>query len=391
MCKAATEQKKRFEEVYKLIDEQYVGMDHQLFRLTWAAVHGHRLGLKSWLLLVAPPSTGKTEGVLESISSLQEVKVIDRLTEHTLISGMYRAHTPGVLEKAPFGGKKTQDGDRTIYSGGDGILVFKDFSTVSSMKRDKRGELFSQLRRIHDGQLADNWGTGESKLWSGRVSVIAASTPAIDNFPTFEQELGARFLRIRGACVGFESGRKAIQNLGTEDDFHTKLHQLMEPIFVHALNGSISIRTKQVDQLSGLAELVAVGRGVVVIKDDEVVKTPEPEGPGRVAKELATLAKALAALEGRKVVVEKDVIDVCRVALDTLPENRCKLLLAAVAQEEIDLTGTDLPRRPRERAHKQLNALELLNSGTNPLELGPKGTEIMKNAGLEKLITKATK
>jgi len=259
------------------------------------------------------------------------------------------------------------------------------------MKREKRGELFSQLRRIHDGQLADNWGTGESKLWSGRVSVIGASTPAIDNFPTFEQELGARFLRIRGARVGFESGRKAIQNLGTEDDFHTKLHQLMEPIFVHALNGSISIKTKQEDQLSGLAELVAVGRGVVVIKDDEVVKTPEPEGPGRVAKELATLAKALAALEGRKVVAEKDVIDVCRVALDTLPENRCKLLLAAVAQEEIDLTGTHLPRRPRERAHKQLNALELLNSGTNPLELGPKGTEIMKNAGLEKLITKATK
>jgi len=391
MGNTATEQKKRFEEIYKLIDKQYVGMDHQLFRLTWAAVHGHRLGLKSWLLLVAPPSTGKTEGVLESISSLQEVKVIDRLTEHTLISGMYRAHMPRVPEKAPFGGTVTKDGDRTIYSGGDGILVFKDFSTVSSMKRDKRGELFSQLRRIHDGQLADNWGTGESKLWSGRVSVIAASTPAIDNFPTFEQELGARFLRIRGARVGLESARKAIENLGTENDFHTNLHQLMEPIFVHALSGNISIRTKQKDQLSGLAELVAIGRSVVVIKDGEVVKTPEPEGPGRVAKELATLAKALAALEGRRVVVEKDVIDVCRVALDTLPENRCKLLLAAVAREEIGLTGTDLPRRARERAHQQLSALELLNSSANPLELGPRGIELMNNAGLEKLITKATK
>ncbi len=70
MGKTAKEQKERFENVFKLIDDQHVGMDHQLFRLSWAAVHGHRLGLKSWLLLVAPPSTGKTEGVLESISCL---------------------------------------------------------------------------------------------------------------------------------------------------------------------------------------------------------------------------------------------------------------------------------------------------------------------------------
>ncbi len=354
MGKTAKEQKERFEKVYKLIDEQYVGMDHQLFRLAWAAVHGHLLGFKSWLLLVAPPSTGNTEGVLESISCLQEVKIIDGLTENTLISGMYKAKTPGVLEKAPFGGKETKDGDKTIYSGGDGILVFKDFSTVLSMKRDNRGELFSQLRRIYDGQLADNWGTGESKLWSGRVSVIAASTPAIDNFPTFEQELGARFLRIRGARVGRESACKAIENLGTESKFHAKLHHLMEPIFAKALRGNISIKEKQINQLSGLAELVAVGRGVVVIKDDEVVRTPDPEGPGRVAKELATLAKALAALEGRRVVTEKDVIDVCRVALDTLPQNRCKLLLAAVAPENISLSSTDIPRRARERAYDQL-------------------------------------
>ncbi|MCZ6878899.1 MAG: hypothetical protein O7G29_12230 [Acidobacteria bacterium] len=390
MGKTAKEQKERFENIYKLIDEQYVGMDHQLFRLAWAAVHGHLLGFKSWLLLVAPPSTGKTEGVLESISSLQEVKVIDKLTEHTLISGMYKAKTPGVLEKAPFGGKETRDGDKTIYSGGDGILVFKDFSTVSGMKHESRGELFSQLRRIHDGQLADNWGTGESKLWSGRVSVIAASTPAIDNFPTFEQELGARFLRIRGARVGLESARKAIENLGTESAFHKKLHQLMEPIFANALRQTISIKTKQTDQLSGLAELVAVGRGVVVIKDGEVVKTPEPEGPGRVAKELATLAKALAALEGRRVVLEKDVIDVCRVALDTLPQNRCKLLLAAVAPEEIDLTGTDLPRRAGEWAYEQLYELKLLSS-KKPLSLGIRGTEIMNDAGIEKIVMKFTK
>jgi len=391
MGKTAKEQKERFEKVYKLIDEQYVGMDHQLFRLAWAAVHGHLLGFKSWLLLVAPPSTGKTEGVLESISCLQEVKIIDGLTENTLISGMYKAKTPGVLEKAPFGGKETKDGDKTIYSGGDGILVFKDFSTVLSMKRDNRGELFSQLRRIYDGQLADNWGTGESKLWSGRVSVIAASTPAIDNFPTFEQELGARFLRIRGARVGRESACKAIENLGTESKFHAKLHQLMNPIFENALRGNISIKPEQIIQLSGLAELVAVGRGVVAIdRDNEVVRTPDPEGPGRVAKELATLAKALAALEGRRVVTEKDVIDVCRVALDTLPQNRCKLLLAAVAPENISLSSTDIPRRARERAYDQLHELKLLGN-SNPLKLGSKGTELMKDVGIEKLIKKVTK
>jgi len=391
MGKTATEQKKRFEEIYKLIDKQYVGMDHQLFRLAWAAVHGHRLGLKSWLLLVAPPSTGKTEGVLESISGLQEVKIIDGLTENTLLSGMYKARKPGVLEKAPFGGKETKDGDKTIYSGGDGILVLKDFSTILGLKRDKRGELFSQLRRVHDGQLADDWGTGENKLWTGRVSLIGASTPAIDNFPSFEQELGARFLRIRGTRVGRESACRAIENLGTESKFHAKLHELMEPIFTNALQGNISIKDKQIDQLSGLAELVAVGRGVVAIdRDNEVVRTPDPEGPGRVAKELATLGKALAALEGRRVVIEKDVIDVCRVALDTLPENRCKLLLAAVAREEIDLTAIKLPRRARERAYDQLHELELLSS-KKPLSLGSKGIELMNDVGIEKLITKATK
>ncbi len=164
----------------------------------------------------------------------------------------------------------------------------------------------------------------------------------------------------------------------------------MGTIFANALRQTISIKPEQIDQLSGLAELVAVGRGVVVIKDEEVVRTPDPEGPGRVAKELATLAKALAALEGRRVVTEKDVIDVCRVALDTLPQNRCKLLLAAVAQEEIDLTAIKLPRRARERAYDQLHELELLSS-KKPLSLGSKGTELMNDVGIEKLITKATK
>jgi len=333
------------------------------------------------------PPLEKTEGILESISGMEEVKTIDSLTENTLISGMHKHDRPGLLEKAPFGGKVRKDGNKTVYSGGSGILVFKDFSTILSMKREKRGELFGQMRRLHDGEIAEDWGTGESKLWNGRVSFIAASTPAIDGFPAFEQELGARFLRIRGVRVGRESACRAIDNLGTENRFHMSLHRFMKPIFENALRGNISIKPKQRDQLSDLAELVAIGRGVVVIdKDNEIVRTPDPEGPGRVAKELATLAKGLAALEGRRVVTEKDVIDVARVALDTLPQNRCKLLLATMGPEPISLSKTDIPRRAGERAYDQMCELKLLNSA-NPLELGSRGIQIMNDTGLGELIT----
>src|SRR5437899_8992194 len=60
------------------------------------------------------------------------------------------------------------------------VFLIKDFTTVLSMKRDKRSVILSQLREIHDGQFRRDFGTGVTKIWNGRVSIVAAVTPVLD-------------------------------------------------------------------------------------------------------------------------------------------------------------------------------------------------------------------
>ena len=60
------------------------------------------------------------------------------------------------------------------------ILVFKDFTIVLEMSRDKRQAVLAQFREIYDGKFDKVWGNGQELHWEGRLGFVAGVTPAID-------------------------------------------------------------------------------------------------------------------------------------------------------------------------------------------------------------------
>jgi hypothetical protein len=81
------------------------------------------------------------------------------------------------------------------------------------------------------------------------------------------------------------------------------------------------------DAIAALAEFTAVARSPVLFDQrGEIDYIPAPEGPGRLAKQLALLAQALAAVRAEPDVALPSYLTVFQVAQDTLPAQRRVML-----------------------------------------------------------------
>jgi hypothetical protein len=153
-----------------------------------AAVVANRLpGDPVFLLVVGPPSSGKTEA-LGALSDLPEYFAVSTLTEAGLLSG-----SPG---DAGTGGLLVQIGDR-------GLMVMSDFGTLLNEHGSTRNRIFALLREVFDGKLVRHLGTngGRTFAWQGHAGLIAACTEAIDSPSIDLGLLGERFTYYRVPTV----------------------------------------------------------------------------------------------------------------------------------------------------------------------------------------------
>jgi hypothetical protein len=150
--------------------------DTQAARALYSAIAAHRLpGPPVWPIIVAPPGSLKTE-LLEPLDGLAGVLLVDQITPKTFLSGQI---------EDPKQSKNTSP-SLLIRIGGNGILVYPDFSTVLSMNRDNRGSVLADMRRIYDGHLRKEFGTADrlgDREWRGRITFAVAATPDVDRRP----------------------------------------------------------------------------------------------------------------------------------------------------------------------------------------------------------------
>src|SRR5262249_19626498 len=144
-------------------------------------------------------SGGKTE-VIRSLGAVPDVFPLSSLTPQTFASGFERKGVETSLLPKITG--KT--------------ITMKDFGTVLTMYREKKGEILAQLREIYDGSVTKEWGNGKSLSWVGKVGLLAGVTPIIDREYSLNQILGERFLlyRVKSAPTR-DLARRAIQQQST--------------------------------------------------------------------------------------------------------------------------------------------------------------------------------
>ena len=163
-----------FSTLNEVLQKWFYKPDLQAIRIALGAIRAHQLnvGDPPWLFVVGPPGSGKTVISIMGAVALNGVRTIGDLTPNTFLSGMYEKKQPGLLEKL---GPQKKFRDGTFVTKGDSVLLFKDFTTVLAMRREKRSEILAQLREIHDGEFRRDFGTGECKIWRGRwMSGLAA-------------------------------------------------------------------------------------------------------------------------------------------------------------------------------------------------------------------------
>jgi hypothetical protein len=311
-----------------------------------------------WLYLVASPSSGKTE-MLRALYDVPDVYPLSAITAQTFASGFEKRGTETSLLPKIAG--KT--------------VVMKDFGTVLTLHHETRAEILAQLREIYDGQFSKVWGNGKALDWTGKVGLLCGVTGIIDREYTLGDILGQRFLmyRLKSAPARTLAQRAIAQGATWEQDQRQALRTIVAAYLDTLLPVAPPTPPAILEGVAALAEFTARARSAVFFDryTKEIELVPEPEAPGRLAKQFILLARALAIVRGEREVGLATYDTVSTVASDTLPAARRMVLETIKAQGSIPASTTtianacDYPTSTTRRYLQELAAHKLVTRISN--------------------------
>lgn len=341
-----------------------------------------------WLFVVGPPSSGKTAITIEALSGLtglfgpgkpwgphittkqgqadgkntnpdlkdqEAVELLSTINSNTFLSHMQgKDQAPGLLEQIvrgkPYKDKKTgktrytesghyEKNDTHKMVVGNILCLIPDFTVMASMRREMRGEIMGQLRRIFDGQFEKKIGTAVTKIWKGKMTMIAATTPVIDKYTSIDASLGERFIqcnwrasRDRGRGV-FTLERMMAKARG--EQFKTPLKKMVRALFASSTAELLQLPGHPcLTRFSALAEITADARASVYGHQQDtsyyIDEVTVAEDIHRLIQEFFAQFSGIVRIHGREEPEEQDVQDVMRCGIETLPVYRSIVLQAGI-------------------------------------------------------------
>jgi hypothetical protein len=245
-----------------------------------------------WLGLLASPSSAKTE-LLLSAAGLPHVVQASTLTPAALLSG-----TPKSQQAA------TARGGLLREIGSFGILLFKDFTSILSMRQDTKVDTLAALREIFDGSWTRRFGSdgGKTATWTGKVGLLFGVTGVIDSHYTAISEMGDRYLlcRLKQSKRQLEfalkhSGSRNSQMRNELKAAVTKLFAARSPL---QATSTLALDSDEYEEFDRIVSLAVRLRGMVERdrRTREIEAIPGAEGPARIALCLERLLAGLIAL-----------------------------------------------------------------------------------------------
>ena len=293
-----------------------------------AAVTAHMPGDPTWLLVVSPASTSKTE----TIRVFDDV-VEERVDDITI--GGLLAWKPGKKR-----GEQEPTGILARHSG-NMFASIGDLSTLlASSDRGHRDAVFSLLRRAYDGSVHRDLAAGPLR-WQGRLTLLAAVTPSVDNYSSHADSLGPRWLYYRLPTLNGAdrraSSRAARENQGRVGEYRDAIQPLAVRVVAAAVErlAHVAVSYELGEAVDDYAAVACLGRASVERSGygrKEITSPASIEGPARIAGQLHRLAHALLSLG----LSDDEAARLCRrVALDSMPLKRRGVLAALASGEEL--------------------------------------------------------
>jgi hypothetical protein len=242
-----------------------------------------------WLLLVGPPSSGKTE-LLAPLSALGYVHEVSTFTHAGLLSGS-RSRRPGAT------------GGLLAELGKFGIIVCKDFTSLLSEAPQTRSELLAALREIYDGSWRRQIGAdgGRTLAWKGKAGLLAAVTETIERHTADIGAMGERFIFYRMPPLDdeerLEQARAAANNAGRQQEMRAELAKAVGEFLdeVQTPSEPPALTAEEMEALVMLADLATRCRSPVERdpRDREIELVPQAEAAARMQAVLVQLVRGL--------------------------------------------------------------------------------------------------
>jgi Cdc6-like AAA superfamily ATPase len=318
----------RWSELINYLNEKFYKPDIEALEVALSVAISHYFKQQEsvWLMILGPPSTGKTSVLMGALGALQETYQLDDLTPTTLLSGW--------SEGKDKQGKRKRDcsllNNIGIEGARDGILLMADFTCFMSKRVEERQAIAGQLRRVYDGEFDRFTGMGDRLEWKGKVTMMVCGTPAVESAWALMRDLGERFMQVRwDRGDGISQARIAAKQIGSERQIKADIRRMTTDFVDYPTLTPVLTHPSAIEEsVVYLAEIVARCRGHVKREtgSKEILEVQEPEGPTRAMKALAQVARAHATLF-RKADVDQDDFRVSkRLAMDSLPPTRRKIL-----------------------------------------------------------------
>lgn len=335
---------------------RWLHMDDPAVVLTVAAAVVANLadGDPVWLLIVGPPSGGKTE-VLSACSTLPYIIPAATVTEAALLSGTSKRDRA----KDATGGLLRQVGDF-------GILLAKDFTSVLAQNKDTAKQAMAALREVYDGSWDRPVGTDGGRVlhWAGKCGLIGGVTPTYDRYGAIVNSLGDRFLLLRLPDVkAEEQALSALDHDDREKQMRAELTKAMTGLIASGDTAAVHAPLDAAERtwLVKMASFAARAR-TAVERDGytgDLLVMPQAEGPARLVKAMRRMYGGLGAI-GVDDAAKWKVMR--RIACDCAPAIRMPLIRALLANTDPQRTS-DIAKQAgmvTKTAHRQLDDLALL-------------------------------
>ena len=289
-----------------------------------------------WLMLVGPSSGSKTETIR------MVAKVADRQVSDLTLAGLL-TQRPGKNGPGPRHGLLAQLGDDC-----NAFVTISDMSSLlgrGNISGQTQTGVFEALRDIYDGAYQRQMDR-VSPAWTGRITMLAAVTPAIDQMRTHAEALGPRWVYFR--LQQLDDSQRALvgHTVANRTNLNEQRADVAEQVDAiikrarHRLLGGGADLSDHIEQvvLKG-ANLATYGRATVP-RDyrGQIEGEAHWEEPGRLTQQLLKLARGLAALGIGDEAVERVVR---RAALSCMPSTRLAVLEVLAGQDAEEWLSTN--------------------------------------------------
>ncbi len=282
-----------------------------------------------WLILVAPPSSGKTEFV----SALDLYGDAHPFSNST-VAGMATYNNGGGGNGGLLFRFREQEAGRRF-----GIITIKELGTILGQAARDGGSssLIDALREVYDGAFCRELGTagGVEVPWVGKAGLVAATTEVIDDHHETIAAMGDRFVLYRFPPTTRAERFAKCDRLRNRSNPQAAREHLAEVVaaflapFVD-LGGRAAVSDEEAADLMVVADLTTRGRTHLARdrRSGQAIRRPQAEEPTRLFGALCALLEGLRLIGVDRDAAWRHVVD-C--AFASMPQERCRIMDALVA------------------------------------------------------------